>query len=217
MGCLCFEQRPQLNQYGFTGRASYELTPGITPFVEGVIDRREHDSELDRSGYQRDSSGLTGRVGTTFELTRLLTGEISADFVERNYEDARLKPLHGALLDASLVWLATPLTKATFTAKSGVAESTLAGVSGTLTRDASVQIDHAFRRWLIGTAKFGYGTSIYDGANREDQNYLLSAALTYKLTRTLHLKGEVRREWLHSQGGSDYAANVFLLGVRLQR
>ncbi len=66
------------NQYGFTGRASYELTPGITPFVEGVIDRREHDSELDRSGYQRDSSGLTGRVGTTFELTRLLTGEISA-------------------------------------------------------------------------------------------------------------------------------------------
>jgi hypothetical protein len=205
------------NQHGLTARASYELTPGIKPFIEGALDRREHDSELDRSGYQRDSSGVTGRVGTTFELTRLLTGEISAGFVKRDYEDARLKPLHGALLDASLVWSATSLTKATFTAKSGVAETTLAGVSGTLTRDFGVQVDHAFRRWLVGTAKLGYGTSTYDGLNREDKRYLASAALTYKLTRTVHLKGEFRREWLTSQGGSDYAANVFLVGVRLQR
>lgn len=205
------------NQYGVTTRASYELTPGIMPFVEGVLDRREHDSQFDRSGYQRDSSGLTGRVGTTFELTRLLTGEISAGFVRRDYEDARLESLHGALLDASLVWSATPLTKATFTAKSGVAESTLPGVSGTLTRDVGVQVDHAFRRWLIGTAKLGYGTSTYDGLGREDQRYLASAALTYKLTRTVHLKGEFRREWLTSQGGSDWAANIFLVGVRLQR
>lgn len=205
------------DQYGLTLRASYELTPGVTPFVEGVVDRREHESDIDRSGFRRDSSGVTGRVGTTFELTRLLTGEIAAGFVRRDYEDGRLEPLHGVLVDASLVWSATPLTRATFTARSAVDESTLPGVSGTLTRDFGVQVDHAFRRWLVGTAKLGYGTSAYDGLGREDHRYSASAGLAWKLSRTVHLKGEFRHEWLRSQGGSDYSANVYLVGVRLQR
>lgn len=205
------------DQYGAVARASYELTPGVKPFVEAGIDRRVHDSPLDRSGFARDSDGMTLRGGTTFELTRQLTGEISAGVLEREYEDARLKKLRGFLLDASLIWLATPLTTATFTAKSSVDESTLPGVSGALNQDFGVRIDHSFRRWLVGTAQFGYGTTSYDGIDREDHHYLVSAALTWKLTRTVHLKGEYRREWLKSDGGSDYNADVFLVGLRLQR
>jgi hypothetical protein len=43
-------------------------------------------------------------------------------------------------------------------------------------------------------------------------------ALTYKLTRDMQLKAEIRRDWLNSSvPGVDYVANQFLLGVRLQR
>jgi hypothetical protein len=206
------------SQYAVTGRASYELTPGVKPFVEASSDRRLHDVEIDRSGFDRDSSGATLKAGTTFELSRLLTGEISAGMTQRRYQDARLKTLKGLVFDASLLWTVTPLTKLTFTAKSDVAESTLPGVSGTLIRDYGVQVDHEFRRWLIGTAKLGYGTAIYDGVNREDRTYTASAALTYKLTRDLHFKGEYRHEWVQSiGGGSNYNANVYLVGVRVQR
>ena len=53
---------------------------------------------------------------------------------------------------------------------------------------------------------------------RDDNRYSASAAITYKLTRELHLKSEVRRDWLRSSiPSADYAANVFLLGLRLQR
>lgn len=205
------------NQYAAVGRATYELTPGVKPFVEAETDRRVHDIEPDRSGFDRNSSGATVRAGTTFELTRLLTGEISAGYTQRHYEDARLKPLDGLLLDALLIWSATPLTKLTFIAKSGVGETTLPGVSGTLTRDFALQVDHDFRRWLVGTARLGYGTATYDGINREDTTYTASAALTYKLSRTMHLKGEYRHEWVTSDGGSNYNANVYLVGVRVQR
>ena len=53
---------------------------------------------------------------------------------------------------------------------------------------------------------------------RQDNRYIGSFALTYKLTREMQLKGELRREWLTSNmAGNNYQAYVALLGVRLQR
>lgn len=94
----------------------------------------------------------------------------------------------------------------------------MAGVSGIFKRDAGVQVDHSFRRWLIGTVKFGYGLDDYQGSAREDQRYTASAALTYKLNRTAQVKGEFRQEWLRSNiPGQDYTASIMLVGLRLQR
>jgi len=43
-------------------------------------------------------------------------------------------------------------------------------------------------------------------------------SITYKLNRLMQVKGEVRQEWLRSSiPGVDYAATVFMLGMRLQR
>ena len=42
--------------------------------------------------------------------------------------------------------------------------------------------------------------------------------LTYKVSREVQLKGEIRRQWLTSNvAGAAYTADIFLLGVRLQR
>lgn len=206
------------NQYAVTTRAAYELTPGIKPFVEASFDRREHDEAVDRNGIARDSRGTTARVGTTFELTRLLTGSLSVGYQIRDYVDPTLASAQGLLADASLVWSATPLTSLTLKATSSIDESTLAGVSGVVTRQYSAQVDHSFRRWLIGTARFAMTTQDYDGSSRIDHGYAASAALTYKLTRTAQIKSEFRQEWLRSNApGSDYTASVFLLGLRFQR
>jgi len=206
------------NQYAVTLRGGYELLPGVMPFVEGRLDTRKHDEAFDSSGYQRDSKGVTGKVGTTFELSRLLTGEVSLGYTQRKYDDTRLEKLSGLIGDASLVWTANSLTTVKFTAASSVGESTLAGVSGVLYRDAGLQVDHAFRRWLIGSLKLGIGLDSYDGLSREDKRYSAGLGLTYKLNRSVHLKGEFRQDWLRSNvGGNDYSASVFMLGVRVQR
>jgi hypothetical protein len=206
------------DQYGALARVAYELTPGIKPFAEAAFDRRVHELSVDRFGLRRDSDGVTGRVGTTFEVSRKLTGEISIGYLTRTYKDPTLPDLDGLIFDGSLVWAATGLTTVKLTATSTADESTLPGVSGVLRRDGGVQVDHAFRRWLIGTAKLGYGVDLYRGSPREDQRYLASFALTYKLTRDMQLKGEVRREWLRSNvTGSDFDANIALLSLRLQR
>jgi hypothetical protein len=88
-----------------------------------------------------------------------------------------------------------------------------------LTRNSSIEVDHAFRRWLVGAIKFSYGFDDYVGSERKDDRYAVSAAITYKLNRDMQVKGEVREEWLRSTTpiGVDYNATVFLLGMRMQR
>jgi hypothetical protein len=205
------------NQYGVLLRAGYELTPGVMPYVEVGADSRVHDLAVDFSGYRRDSTGWTALLGSTFELSRLLTGDIAAGYVQRDYDDSRLVPLKGFTGKGSLTWTATPLTTVKFTAASTVGESDQAGVSGVLYRDIGVEADHAFRRWLIGSLKGGVGIDDYVGSSRTDHRYYFGGGLTYKLNRFVQVKGEARHEWLNSsESVNDYAANVFLLGLRVQ-
>jgi hypothetical protein len=206
------------NLYGTVMRAAYELTPGIKPFVEGGADTRVHDTALDRNGIHRDSEGAYVKSGTTFEISRILTGDAAVGWITRTYNDPVLKDINGVTFDASLLWLMSGLTTVKLTAKTTVDESTVAGVSGVFTREVALQIDHAFRRWLIASLRFARASDEYVGSLRDDARYALSLGVTYKLTRELALKAEVRRDWLNSNlRGNDYASNSVMVGARLQR
>lgn len=206
------------NQYAGTLRGGYEVTPEVKPFAEVTLDRRERDIAMDRNGYHRNSRGTTVRAGSTFELGRLITGEASVGYVTRTYEDPRLRDLNGLLFQASLIWKPTGLTTVTLAAQSSVDETTLPGVSGVLNRGYSATIEHAFRRYLIGTLKAGIGTADYDGLSRFDTTYSIGGDLVYKFNREMQLKAQLRHDWMKSTlAGYDYQATLFMLGMRFQR
>ena len=203
--------------YGLELRGSYEWTPGVKPFIAVTADKRVYDLSTDSLGVSRDSRGLTPRVGSSFELSRQLTGEASIGYTKRDYGDPQLRDVDGVIADASLIWSATAMTKFTFSARTSVYESTDPRVSGVFARDFGVQVDHSFRDWLIGTLKFGYGLDDYVGTAQIDNRFVAAGGLTYKMNRNVHWKGEVRREQRSSNlAGQDYASNIFLLGLRLQ-
>ena len=205
------------NQYGGVGRVSYDLLPGLKPFAEIEGDSRVHDLQFDRSGYQRDSSGGYARAGTSFEFSRLLTGEISVGYAMRDYVDPRLNRLQGLLVASSLTWTATPLTTAKFYSATSIDETTVPGVSGVLTHTYTFEVDHDFRRWLTAIGKFTYGTYDYQGDGRSDKTYSLEGDVIYKMTRNLWLKGTLRRDILDSNAPlSSSASTVVMLGVRAQ-
>jgi hypothetical protein len=205
-------------QYGTKLRASYELSPAMKPFVEVGADTRIHDLPVDKFGMQRDSDGATAKVGTSFEFSKILIGEASVGYLVRTYVDPTLPDLQAPTIDASLIWSATPLTNMKLKVATTADESTVPGVSGVLRYDSTLQVDHAFRRWLIATVKLGYGTDEYVGSVRDDTRYLASLGLAYKLTRTTQVKGELRQEWLRSNiPGNDYTATIALVGLRFQR
>jgi hypothetical protein len=205
------------SQYGGLSRVSYELTPGLKPFVEAEGDTRVHDLAFDRSGFQRDSTGGYAKAGTSFEFTRLLTGEIAVGYAARNYVDPRLERLQGLLTSASLIWTATPLTTAKFYSDTQIAETTLPLTSGVLVHTYTFEVDHDFRRWLAAVGKFTYGTYDYQGDNRNDKTYSLEGDLIYKLNRSFWIKGTLRHDILDSNVPlSSSKSTVVMLGVRVQ-
>jgi hypothetical protein len=111
----------------------------------------------------RGSDGVRARAGIEFARERILTGEISAGYAWRTYEDPTLRDISGLIFDASLIWRATGLTTVTFRANSEIGETTVANASGVFHREASITIDHAFRRWLIGSAGVSYAIDDYRG------------------------------------------------------
>jgi hypothetical protein len=207
------------NRLGGTLRTSYDLMPGLKPFVEVSADSREHDIAVDRFGLQRDSTGWTLKGGSTFEFSRKFIGEAALGYLQRDYKDPTLQQLQGFTVDGSLTYAMSALTNVKLTAATVAQETTVPGTAGVLTRNAGLEVNHAFRRWLVGAIKVSYGFDDYVGSDRKDDRYAVSAAITYKLNRDVQVKGEVREEWLRSTTpvGVDYNATVFLLGMRLQR
>ena len=165
----------------------------------------------------RNSSGGSVRAGSSFEFSRILTGELAIGWAARSYQDPRLLPLQGLLTSASLVWVATPLTTAKFFATTSIDETTVPGVSGVLTKTYTAEVDHDFRRWLTAIGKFTWGTQEYQGDARFDRFYSMSGDLIYKLNREIWMKGTLRRDWLDSNiPGNSTNSTVVMLGVRLQ-
>jgi hypothetical protein len=199
-------------------RGAYEWTPDMKPFAEVAVDRRERDLPVDFNGILRDSDGYTLRAGLTFGRKEWLFGEVSAGVAHRSYSDPSLRDITGLIFDAQLTWLTTGLTTFKLNAASGIDETSVAGASGVLRYDMRLTMDHAFRRWLVGSVGFGWLREEYEGSPLVNDYLRTSAALTYSLSRSLALKAEYRNErFFSSVPGQDYTANIGLIGIRLQR
>jgi len=225
-------QQLHLNDYTTVGvrpRVSYEVSPLFKPFVEATIDQRTYDSATDVNGFQRNSHGYALRGGASFEIDGKLKGEVSGGYVEREYKDPRLVRLRGPTFDAALIYTATPLTTVTLRGSTTTNETTVPNASGAITRKAQVEIAHDLLRNLKITGQASYQVTSYQGENIASSFTGSSTGLNertinagikaeYSLTRTVVVKASYAYERLKTTvTGADYTANIFLLGLRLQR
>ncbi len=198
-------------------RTAYELTPGLIPFVEAAVDARVHDRSVDRAGLRRDSTGVTARAGSTFEVTRTLTGEVAAGYQARDYEDPRLRGLRGPVGEAALVWSATPLTTVRLRAAAALDETTIPDASGAVASRGTLEVQHDLRRNLSVTAAATLAETDYQGIRLREETRAGTVRVDYKLTRSVALRASFTHERLTSTSpGADYTANVYLLGLRFQ-
>ncbi|NDA46449.1 MAG: hypothetical protein EBY21_04065 [Alphaproteobacteria bacterium] len=203
---------------GLRGRLGYEVSPGISPFVDLSFDTRKRDNPIDSAGYQRESTGLMARMGTSFELSRLLTGQIAAGYMERAYQDARLSRINGPAFESALIWTATPLTTVTLRGTTEIGETTLAGASGTFSRRLALEVAHALRRNFTVKATAALQGNHYQGVSLQETQATGSLQADYALSRSMVVRGSFTHERLKSSlAGNDYTANALLLGLRLQR
>ncbi|MGL5446403.1 MAG: outer membrane beta-barrel protein [Rhabdaerophilum sp.] len=205
-----------LTGYGLRLRGGYEISPGIAPFVEAGIDRRDYDQRLDGSGFARSSSGATLRAGSTFELARTLTGEAAVGYTMRNYEDRRLANLSSPTADASLIWSISPLTTLNLRAQTEIVETTIAGSSGAIAYRGTATLTHAFLRNFTATVTFSLAETDYQKVDRQERTVGGGLRLEYKLNRAVALRGSYAYEnYRVNVPGSNYQSHTFLTGIRI--
>ena len=205
-----------LNQYTLRLRTAYEISPDLKPFVDVIGDTRVYDQRFDASGIQRDSTGVGVLVGAQLGLARRVTGELSAGVQHRSYMDATLRDIDAPLVNATLVWAASPLTTVRFNAATGVTETTIPGSSGVLTEVATLEVQHD----LLRNLSFVLGGSIlhneYRNSPIRDNGFSLTARMDYRLNRWLTLRGTYIYQQVDSTSSfASFRDNTFLLGMRV--
>ncbi|MGJ4999535.1 outer membrane beta-barrel protein [Bradyrhizobium sp. HKCCYLS3077] len=209
-------QDRNFTQPGAQVRVTYVLTPNISPFIDMSFDRRNHDLQVDFNGQRRDSTGIAGRAGAVVNMGSV-TGEASVGYLTRRMDSPMMPNISGVIADATLAWAATDTTTFVLVARSQASETPAVNVSGILSRDVILQMDHQFEPWLIGSLRGGYGQDQFVGIGRVDQRMFLAAGGVYKLNRNVQLKSEVRTEWTRSNAAlNNFMAVVGVVGVRVQ-
>ena len=126
------------------------------------------------------------------DLFGSLTGEMAIGYSNASIRIRRCRTSTAPIADGALIWQATALTTAKLTATSQVYETTVDGASGEFSRDVNLEVDHAFRTWLIGILKLGYGTDRLCRLGAHRQSLFLSrSAPIYKFTREMQIRTRV--------------------------
>ncbi len=93
-----------------------------------------YDQPVDDDGYERDSTGSNTGVGVSWDMTDLLTGDLSINWYDQDYEDPRLPNVEGWGLGAGLNWTPRPTTFVNVRFATSPQETNQPGISGYMSR-----------------------------------------------------------------------------------
>lgn len=198
-------------------RTGYQISPALTPFVEGEIGRRFYDLKDDSAGYQRSANRYALRAGVMVDLEEKLSGEASLGWITEDLDDKRLDSISGLALAASLDWSPVRGTTVSLDGSTIIEGTTDAGQSGSILYAGTVGVERQIRENLTAEAVAGLSWRDYSAGGSE-LTWSGQAGMTWWLNRTLGITGRARYESRSSQlPGRDYDATSVFLGMKMQR
>ncbi|HEY5080423.1 MAG TPA: outer membrane beta-barrel protein [Bauldia sp.] len=218
LGALIDQGDRNNTDYAGRLRVGYDITPTLTPFVEGEVSRRVYDRTIDNTGLQRSGDGYTLRAGVEIEHDPLLRGEISVGTTHQSFDDPTLAPLDALAFDGTLVWAPTRLTTVTFDGSTSLQPGDLATSSGSILYDASVDVAYAWRDNITIDLTGAIENERFQGIGEVDTTYDAGLSATWKINRTLQLTAGYVHEWMDSSDPTlPYQSDTVKAELRVQR
>lgn len=207
------------NRFTLSSRLGYEISPALTPFVEGTIGRIDYDEDVDSAGYRRSADLYGAKTGVAVDLGEKLRGEIAVGYEHQTYEDARLEELSALTLDGNIFWSPREGTSIDLTLDTTIDPSTTAGVNGATIHRFTTELAHDLRSNLVARLTGGTTFTNYDGdaASSDTTAYLAGAGLTWKINRYLDATADLTYERTNYKTGTDNDTVTALVGVTAKR
>ena len=212
-------------QQNFSARFGYQFKSDKQAFMTLGYTDTDYDQEFDRNGYSRDSSGFSVGAGINFNVTGVLSGDLSVNYLERSYDDEQLPDTDGWGFGAGLTWMPTTLTTVRGTITTSIEDTTQANSSGYLRTMYSLRVDHELLRDLQIHGQFSYYVNDYqllpdapEGSREEDTMYTLDFGATYFVNRSVWLSASYKYANFDTNvPNDDFEANTFWLVLGLER
>jgi hypothetical protein len=174
-----------------TGRADYAISPATAVFGEVAGTKVEYDAAP--GARNRDSSGVRGLAGVNFELTDLVTGELSAGYLTRSFDDGVTDDVSEAAYRGNVNWYVTPLMTVSANAEKQIRDSAVIGSPAYVSDTSGVRVDYEARRNLIVSGTASYSRDAYQNLDREDKRAGVGVTVTYLLNRNLGVSLAVKQ------------------------
>lgn len=203
-----------------TGRASYEVSPDTSIFLQGVYNTRSYRLKPPETPINRDSQGYDATLGARFMLTNLIRAEIAGGYLGQYFKDGPRSSVQRPSVRGKIEWFPTALTTVTANIDRKVEDSDTVTAQAYIDFGGGLRIDHELRRNIILTLQGHYDNDSYIGIDRTDQVKVGQVYATYQLNREVGLELGYTRTGRSSSGpdgGRDYVDNVVSLTVSLRR
>ncbi len=201
-----------------TIRLSYQISPAVTPFVEGSFGKRIYDLKVDGNGNRRDSNLYALRGGLELNFGEKLNGQFAVGYTAEDFKDASISTLKALTLDGSINWSPVRLTTVTATASTSLSPSATIDDNGSVIYTANLGISRQVRPQLTLDANLTGTIQDYDSTGRRDVTLGANAGYTYWFNRFVAATGRVSYQNVESTtAGSSYDVGTVRFGLRLQR
>jgi hypothetical protein len=211
-------------QYDSFVRLLYEFSPGYSVFGHFAYNVRDFRLALDRNNANRDSTGYRANVGLQMELTRLITGEFYAGYMEQDYTTQSPVPLgddSGFNYGAEITWTPDPLFTIRLGASHLINETVVSSIAGVATdsneQRFSLGVDWSIRRNIIIHGDVAYLHDNFTGSGRKDDVGLASVGISYLMNS--YISANFRYIYQNRDSnivGQDYGDNILRIGLGFQ-
>lgn len=176
-GTLLTRDRDRTRYQGLV-RVERALGPALSVYGAGTVNKIDYRFTT-CCGLTRNSKGFGAYVGSSFEVTSLMRGDVRVGYIRQDFDLAGIRAISGFGALGTLVYFPNRLWTITVNGESSVEDSGVPGSGGFLHRGGSVRADHELRRYIIASFEGGYFRDTYRGLPRRDSLPFADAGLTY--------------------------------------
>ena len=206
-------------------RLGYFIQPQYEAFVKFEYKEAAYDTLVKANGnggaVNRNSTGYNATTGLAFDLTDLVTGDVSVGYIERKYESSLLKTISGVNGFLNLKWRPTAITTVNGGVFRNINETTQLGVAGIFSTGVNLGVEHELKRnvQLHAGGNFNYldYNNYTAAAARTDNMYGANVGTKYLVNR--HFNADLSYTYQNRDASvvnANYDINQVMLNLRAQ-
>jgi len=202
------------------GRGEYAPTPDTGVFGELAYVSSDYRSLVgvpDRSSHE-----YRALVGTDFDLTALIRGEVGGGYVDREYNSSTYGSISGFAFRGQVEYFPTPLTTFTVNASRSIQDAVIVNSGGYFSNLVGLKVDHELLRNLLLNAAVTYEYDEYNQLARHDIIGNARIGFQYLLSRGVGINASYSYAKRESRAiptliGPQFNVNRLFIGLVLQR